>query len=47
MLLNAADLRSPDYYYYYEYQGKYAHRYYVEEDFVSAKTVSKATSSGA
>lgn len=28
VLLNAADLRSPDYYYYYEYQGKYGNRYY-------------------
>src|SRR6202023_243299 len=31
VLLNAVDLSSPDYYYYYEYQGKYA-RYYREED---------------
>ncbi|HTS04185.1 MAG TPA: polysaccharide biosynthesis tyrosine autokinase [Candidatus Eisenbacteria bacterium] len=30
VLLNAVDLRSPDYYYYYEYQGKYA-RYYRED----------------
>jgi polysaccharide biosynthesis transport protein len=29
VLLNAVDLSSPDYYYYYEYQGKYA-RYYRE-----------------
>jgi len=29
VLLNAVDLSSPDYYYYYEYQGKYA-RYYHE-----------------
>ena len=28
VLLNAADLSSPDYYYYYEYQGKYGSRYY-------------------
>jgi polysaccharide biosynthesis transport protein len=27
VLLNAVDLSSPDYYYYYEYQGKYAHYY--------------------
>ena len=27
VLLNAVDLSSPDYYYYYEYQGKYS-RYY-------------------
>ena len=31
VLLNAVDLSSPDYYYYYEYQGKYAH-YYRGED---------------
>jgi len=30
VLLNAVDLSSPDYYYYYEYQGKYA-RYYRED----------------
>jgi succinoglycan biosynthesis transport protein ExoP len=30
VLLNAVDLTSPDYYYYYEYQGKYGH-YYQEE----------------
>jgi capsular exopolysaccharide synthesis family protein len=27
VLLNAVDLSSPDYYYYYEYQGKYAQYY--------------------
>jgi succinoglycan biosynthesis transport protein ExoP len=32
VLLNAVDLTSPDYYYYYEYQGKYGHRYYQEDD---------------
>src|SRR5438477_2077088 len=32
VLLNAVDLNSPDYYYYYEYQGKYGHRYYREEE---------------
>lgn len=31
VLLNAVDLRSPDYYYYYEYQGKYGNRYYHED----------------
>jgi len=31
VLLNAADLSSPDYYYYYEYQGKYGNRYYRAE----------------
>ena len=30
VLLNAVDLTSPDYYYYYEYQGKYS-QYYQEE----------------
>lgn len=30
VLLNAVDLTSPDYYYYYEYQGKYT-QYYQEE----------------
>jgi exopolysaccharide transport family protein len=32
VLLNAVDLNSPDYYYYYEYQGKYGHRYYGPDD---------------
>jgi Mrp family chromosome partitioning ATPase len=32
VLLNAVDLTSPDYYYYYEYQGKYGHRYYCEDE---------------
>lgn len=32
VLLNAVDLASPDYYYYYEYQGKYGQRYYREDD---------------
>jgi len=31
VLLNAVDLSSPDYYYYYEYQGKYSH-YYRDEN---------------
>jgi exopolysaccharide transport family protein len=30
VLLNAVDLSSPDYYYYYEYQGKYGGDYYQE-----------------
>jgi exopolysaccharide transport family protein len=34
VLLNAVDLTSPDYYYYYEYQGKYSH--YYQEDPVGA-----------
>lgn len=47
VLLNAVDLRSPDYYYYYEYQGKYGHGYYTEEDCVDGKPFSKATCGGA
>ena len=31
VLLNAADLKSADYYYYYEYRGKYGNRYYKTE----------------
>jgi len=38
VLLNAVDLTSPDYYYYYEYQGKYGH-YYQEEAPVEPKAV--------
>jgi succinoglycan biosynthesis transport protein ExoP len=34
VLLNAVDLTSPDYYYYYEYQGKYSQ--YYQEDPVAA-----------
>jgi polysaccharide biosynthesis transport protein len=30
VLLNAVNLNSADYYYYYEYQGKYGDRYYDE-----------------
>ncbi len=30
VLLNAVDLTSPDYYYYYEYQGKYGHYYHED-----------------
>jgi capsular exopolysaccharide synthesis family protein len=36
VLLNAVDLTSPDYYYYYEYQGKYS-QYYQEEPLDIAK----------
>lgn len=32
VLLNAADLKSADYYYYYEYRGKYGDRYYQPGD---------------
>jgi Mrp family chromosome partitioning ATPase len=31
VLLNAVDLTSPDYYYYYEYQGKYHDSYYRDD----------------
>lgn len=41
VLLNAVDLTSPDYYYYYEYQGKYGSRYYQEDEL--ADSVSSAT----
>jgi polysaccharide biosynthesis transport protein len=36
VLLNAVDLTSPDYYYYYEYQGKYG-QYYQEEPVSTGK----------
>ena len=46
VLLNAVDLRSPDYYYYYEYQGKYGNRYYREDDLTALEEPApKATSS--
>jgi polysaccharide biosynthesis transport protein len=46
VLLNAVNLNSPEYYYYYEYQGKYGHRYYDEN--VESETDSvRAASSGA
>jgi polysaccharide biosynthesis transport protein len=32
VLMNAVDLNSPDYYYYYEYQGKYGNGYYEEPE---------------
>jgi len=48
VLLNAVDLSSPDYYYYYEYQGKYGHRYYQEDELTSAEeSLPKASSSSA
>jgi len=46
VLLNAVNLDSPDYYYYYEYQGKYGHRYY-DEDMESETDSVRAASSGA
>jgi hypothetical protein len=45
--VNAVDLNSPDYYYHYEYQGKYGHGYYQEDAFNAEDVVSEATSSGA
>ena len=42
VLLNAVDLTSPDYYYYYEYQGKYTH-YYQEEPTDESKRESKVS----
>jgi succinoglycan biosynthesis transport protein ExoP len=32
VLMNAVNLNSPDYHYYYEYQGKYGERYYQEQE---------------
>jgi succinoglycan biosynthesis transport protein ExoP len=43
VLLNAVDLTSPDYYYYYEYQGKYSH-YYQEESLGESGPEQKAAS---
>jgi succinoglycan biosynthesis transport protein ExoP len=45
VLLNAVDLDSPDYYYYYEYQGKYGHRYYDEDMTGSSDSVRAASGS--
>ncbi len=48
VLLNAVDLTSADYYYYYEYQGKYGQAYYREEEPTSAEeSISDVTSSSA
>jgi len=46
VLLNAVNLDSPDYYYYYEYQGKYGHRYY-DEEMETEKDSARAASSSA
>jgi polysaccharide biosynthesis transport protein len=46
VLLNAVNLDSPDYYYYYEYQGKYGQRYYDEKMEFEKDSV-RAASSGA
>ena len=45
VLLNAVDLTSPDYYYYYEYQGKYTH-YYQEESLESGNDHQPKAASG-
>lgn len=48
VLVNAVNLNSPDYYYHYEYQGKYGHGYYQEDVSSQADAVMpEATSSGA
>ena len=48
VLLNAVNLNSPDYYYYYEYQGKYGQHYYQEDELADAKEpVAKAASGNA
>ena len=48
VLVNAVNLNSPDYYYHYEYQGKYGHGYYQEEASSHTDVVMpEATSGGA
>lgn len=47
VLLNAVDLDSADYYYYYEYQGKYGQRYYDENMDGSGESTVQAVSGGA
>jgi polysaccharide biosynthesis transport protein len=48
VLVNAVNLNSPDYYYHYEYQGKYGHGYYQDDGLNKAEeVVSEARSSGA
>jgi capsular exopolysaccharide synthesis family protein len=46
VLLNAVNLDSPDYHYYYEYQGKYGQRYY-DTELDTEPEASRATSTGA
>src|SRR5205807_6498117 len=46
VLMNAVNLNSPDYYYYYEYQGKYGQRYYDEEMTGSEQDAARAASTG-
>ncbi len=47
VLLNAVDLSSPDYYYYYEYQGKYGGLYYREEEIPSGEQSAANGTTGA
>ncbi len=47
VLLNAVDLNSPDYYYYYEYQGKYGARYYREDEFTQSEESAQAAPTSA
>jgi succinoglycan biosynthesis transport protein ExoP len=48
VLVNAVDLSSPDYYYHYEYQGKYGHGYYQEDPVNNTEgVVSEGASNGA
>lgn len=47
VLLNAVNLDSADYYYYYEYQGKYGQRYYDENMDGSGQSTAQAVSGGA
>jgi Mrp family chromosome partitioning ATPase len=46
VLVNAVDLHSPDYYYHYEYQGKYGRGYYQEDVTSDAGEVSSAVAAG-
>jgi exopolysaccharide transport family protein len=43
VLLNAVDLTSPDYYYYYEYQGKYHDSYYAEDGGTESESGNRET----
>jgi capsular exopolysaccharide synthesis family protein len=47
VLMNAVNLESPDYYYYYEYQGKYGHRYYDEDMTGATEDSTRAASTSA
>jgi len=48
VLVNAVDLSSPDYYYHYEYQGKYGRGYYQEDAWSGEEeAASEVTSAGA